>query len=946
MSTEKKNKGRNQAAMIHDLPTSRLVRKFMEMRETDYIRSVVIPVLEAEGFNQVDFHHGSTEVGKDLIFWREEGFEKRALVVAVVKTDRLSKSSSNASGLPVFLVQVQQALDNTVVCWDGQKRLPDKVLVVFADDPSSEIINSTPGGFQRVNGGGATFLRGSDIAKSLIKHRKDIAEQILETKLDAVAYFANQPTNLPLLHALQSNEMVKIESIFTELNASFGSMDLVQALTVSSSTQSQINVEDKAWPSVSSAITKMESIIGPTLIESISATEARFKPIAEAARSPSNQKIWRELQDLVSHIHNWAESVQNQCNSSALGLTTGSKTHANVDHENARHQLHDLIVEIREKTYPVLSAALPLNESEQALGRIKSLYETLTNFSHSLDAALQLFHGIKPFLKTKESTEELERSAITIEKLLERELKNAKDFIANQGRNATRASKHIPTVSFTIEFDVSKLSAKLKQHTTSIIERFQSIESANSPNIALRLLDDTRQYLEAINSFVSKPELSSVLEFHSTKKTTSDTLGACILTLLNSGADILLLGNAGSGKSTTLEYFAKQRYQQKSATEEVIFLPLSRLTLVDDGAHSNNPISDFSMEVARLFSVAQPGVTQKVVEERLYDAENVVLVLDGVDEASASVPWILKFIFELRKQRNGRLQVVASSRFKVPELEKEGFLSLQLLPFSQKQVIQFIRKFLRTEPQLADEVIEHLNKHHAMFSVVQTPLMSTILCVLAQNGVSLPETKNALYRERFDLLWGAYDAKKQIRRVVSQRIALEDMSKKIAYYLHDRKIRSASDQILLDYVRDTLTRKYRSDVIEKAFYELERPCNVLVRDFEEKLGFGHLTYQEYLASDELYTNRSSDIAVHLPDPWWRETLVLAAMKTDDVGTIIEQRISQAGSVGASSETLKAMIEVCHGRQRRALADLLNKQNRLDLIDGNWSTDDDMDPDFL
>jgi hypothetical protein len=50
MSNQKKNKGRDIAAQENDPPASRLVQKFIEMKEDDYIRNVVIPVLEAEAF--------------------------------------------------------------------------------------------------------------------------------------------------------------------------------------------------------------------------------------------------------------------------------------------------------------------------------------------------------------------------------------------------------------------------------------------------------------------------------------------------------------------------------------------------------------------------------------------------------------------------------------------------------------------------------------------------------------------------------------------------------------------------------------------------------------------------------------------------------------------------------------------------------------------------------
>jgi len=213
--------------------------------------------------------------------------------------------------------------------------------------------------------------------------------------------------------------------------------------------------------------------------------------------------------------------------------------------------------------------------------------------------------------------------------------------------------------------------------------------------------------------------------------------------------------------------------------------------------------------------------------------------------------------------------------------------------------------------------------------------MATILCVLARNGVVLPETKNALYKERFELLWGAYDAKKQLRRVKSSRGCLEDVSKKIAYYLHFRRLRSAPRSEIRKHVVTTLAKKYRQEVVEVALDELERPCNVLVRDVDDALGFGHLSYQEYLAADELYTNRQAEIVVRLPDPWWRGVLVLVAMKSDDIGTIIEDRIVNTGMVGDAKETLSAMIEVCDEGQQKALKRLFRRQEKLDsMVDLN------------
>jgi hypothetical protein len=275
------------------------------------------------------------------------------------------------------------------------------------------------------------------------------------------------------------------------------------------------------------------------------------------------------------------------------------------------------------------------------------------------------------------------------------------------------------------------------------------------------------------------------------------------------------------------------------------------------------------------------------------------------------------------------LQIVASSRFPVPELAARGFISIELLPFRPEQVKRFVQDFISSDAELASEVVFHLEQNPNMLEVVKTPLMSTILCVLAKNGVTLPSTKNDLFKERFELLWGVYDAKKGVRRVTSRKSCLEDVSKKAAYFLHSYSSRSMDRQTILQYVTSALNRKYSPKVVATAFAELERPCNVLVEDGEGMVGFGHLSYQEYLVSEELYSSRHGEIVKYLGDPWWRGVLVLTAMKTEDIGSFIEDRIIDAGLIGDARETLYAMIQVCAPTQRYSLLELLRSQESLD-----------------
>lgn len=930
MSSEKKNKGRPSEAIENDSPTSRLVQKFLEMIEVDYVRNAVIPALEAEGFERIDFHHGTTEVGKDLIFSKDEGFGKKALVVAVVKPDRLSKSSSDTSGLPVVLVQVDQAKRNEVVSWDGTKKRPDKVLVIFADDPSHDLISANPGGFQDRNADGVKFILGSDIATSLLKHRRDIAEQILESKLDTSVFLEKNPTNLPLLHALHGNQLVNLQSIFTDLDAAVGSTTILHAMSLRPSGISDISIPKSEWLSVSAAIREMENNIGTILNEPLDAVENKYIETHKKTNSPENKAIWDGLAETIESIKNWIAALCQDIDERKIAIDYAYKLFPT---DKSLAGAIKISTDLLSGSALVLKAARNIQKNTQVSDRTLALCTELDNYFSTVENSLgqlnKLIDGINENARTQ---------FIDLVKTCERELKNTRDFASSSKKKISAAKQYVPPATYKVVFDLPKLSKQMKAGLESFVNRFKSEEISTNKDYSRNLLEDVRRYLTVIDSFVSNTELAPVLKSEQIASDTANILSACILGLLNSGADVLVTGNAGSGKSTTLEMFTRQSSANQAKNDQIIFLPLAKLANVDTATWINNPLEHFYSEVTKLFRSTQPGITSKSVKEQIEHSHRLVLVLDGIDEALNLIGWLSKLIEELRKLKQNNIQIVASSRFGGQELEKIGLIRIHLLPFRREQVIRFVNNFLRNEPNLADEVIQHLNSHPTMFSVAQTPLMSTILCVLAQNGVVLPETINALYKERFELLWGAYDAKKQVHRVKSSKACLEDVSKKSAYYLHNRRIRSSAREEILESVYDALSRKYKQEVIRIAFEELEIPCNVFVKELDGTIGFDHLSYQEYLVSDELYTNRSSELVAHLTDPWWRGVLVLAAMKAEDIGSIIEQRIMETGSIGAAADTLKAMIEVTSTSQKKILSGLLRDQKSLDNMVASYNED--------
>lgn len=936
MSTAKKNQGRNPAALANDSPTSRLVQKFLEMKETDYTRSVVIPVLEAEGFQPVDFHHGATEIGKDLIFFRNKGFGRRALVVAVVKTDKLSKTSSDPAGFPVVLVQVMQAAKNKVLSWDGTQKCPDEVLVILADDPSHDILTSSPDHFRECLEHGVTFIHGTEVAQRLLQSRRDIAEQILQSTLDATKFLRDNPTNIPLLHALNSTETVDVERIFTELDAAVGATTISGALLLTPSLESQrVAVSEASWMAVSSAIRQMEALLGPVLLVSLVDLERDFATRNAKAKSQHNKEVRQRLGDFAADVGDWKERVNQTLTAYSNALNEVFSTIEKRDDEAKRMigKAVDLARDLQSGGERLDDACAEFGGSRNTAREIAAVSGRFVEFRNYLDESLSRIRGLLASIVSDRAKAKTARLLEAVDQAVKNVLPTANELVTQRETIEGLAGEFVQLEDYKVDFDIQRFASRLNAYGESLVSRFTSSSVATSREYARTLLEDTKNYLSVIDEFSRISELASVLAPTPTALANHFPLGACVLGLIDSGMDVLLRGNAGSGKSTTLEMLGRKRYAAREVGEEVLFLPLARFTSFDSSPVECDPLEQLCNEVARLFRSSQPGVTSQFVREKIDAAKKLALILDGVDEAGGLLDWLVKLVTRLRALKGGALQVVASSRFDTPQLSDIGLFSIHLLPFRPEQVVGFVRNFLAGEPELADEVTEHLHSNPVMFSVAQTPLMSTILCVLARNGVALPDTMNALYKERFELLWGAYDSKKQIRRVRSSRSCLEDVSKKAAYFLHSRRLRAARKEDILSSVALGLQRRYRKDVIESAFLELERPCNVLVGDQEGFLGFGHLSYQEYLAADELYTSRQSDIVVHLADPWWRGALVLTAMKTDDIAVVIQERVLQSGVVGKAADTLAAMIEVCDENQRGLLRGLLKAQKRLDIIDG-------------
>ena len=205
-----------------------------------------------------------------------------------------------------------------------------------------------------------------------------------------------------------------------------------------------------------------------------------------------------------------------------------------------------------------------------------------------------------------------------------------------------------------------------------------------------------------------------------------------------------------------------------------------------------------------------------------------ILLLDGIDEAIKLAYWLLNGIRKLA-EKYPNVQVITSSRVSGFYLEKIPFLAVTLLPFTDGQRNEFISKWFSEDKPHIEKIKIHLEKNKPISNIVKNPLLTTILCVLEENKIPLPNNEIKLHEERFRLLTGYYDLLKGVNRILSHRQILDLLTRRLAFHLHSHYKREEDRNILNEVSRKLMYKEFSQRVTTIALDELIDPCNVSYR---------------------------------------------------------------------------------------------------------------------
>ena len=305
---------------------------------------------------------------------------------------------------------------------------------------------------------------------------------------------------------------------------------------------------------------------------------------------------------------------------------------------------------------------------------------------------------------------------------------------------------------------------------------------------------------------------------------------------------IRILGQGGSGKTTTLEYLFYQdaiNWVENSVINKLpVLISLGNLT-------TNETI---------LESIAKKTHTQIDYINELLETDELKLYLDGINE-----------IVENRESKKLKLQEIASLLEEYPKLnliitDRYEFDSYQnnmfnvptflIQKINKDQIEEFVIKFCNNNRDQSEQVMLVLKSKTNIQEILLRPLVLTRAIEIIKNENDLPEKEGQIIEKFLDmLLKREKDEKKDpLLNVNNFKLLLSYAASEI-YYKHKSNApvhEFAFNKLLIAAAEKFGLEKFNAGYISRIGYELE----ILSKD-DDLIQFYHQSYLEFFCSHYL-----------------------------------------------------------------------------------------------
>jgi hypothetical protein len=342
---------------------------------------------------------------------------------------------------------------------------------------------------------------------------------------------------------------------------------------------------------------------------------------------------------------------------------------------------------------------------------------------------------------------------------------------------------------------------------------------------------------------------------------------------LRTDARVLLRGDAGSGKTTLVQWLAVTA--ARSGDRVPYVLPLR--TLIRAGA--------LPSPAAFLTAVGCPLTPPDGWAERVLSAGRGLVLVDGLDEIPAADrhrtrDWLLALI---RAFPGNRWLLTSRPTAVRPDwLAAEGFRELTLTPMRRSDVTTFVRRWhtAADAPEYEAKLLDALRTKRDLARLATNPLMCGLICALHRERRGyLPTGRKELYDAALTMLLARRDRERGMGTVELSEEAQLELLQRLAYALvlsgRTEMAEGTAEGIVERALPSVASAAGQGDAAT-VLRALVLRSGLLRRPGEGTLDFVHRTFQDYLGARYAVEEGHLDVlAGRAGDTQWEDVIRMA-----------------------------------------------------------------------